>query len=294
MRRGGASSAGAGDPRSVDETGGFGYPSAVSKERLDRLIVDRGLARSRAVAQRLIYAGEVLVDGALVDKPGTQVPRDAGIQLKAKPRFVSRGGEKLAAALERFPVGVADAVAADVGASTGGFTDCLLQNGARKVYAIDVGYGQLAWSLRNDARVVVMERENARYLTSLPEPVSLIVSDVSFISLRLIYAAAVGWLTPDGEVVSLIKPQFEAGREHVGKGGVVRDPAIHQQVLERVTEEMASFGLALRGLLASPLLGPAGNVEFLGWWGRSGEADPAGVWIDCAMAEAATLLSSAS
>ena len=262
----------------------------MSKERLDRLIVDLGLARSRAVAQRLIAAGEVLVDGAMVDKPGTQVVRDADIQLKAKPPFVSRGGEKLAAALGRFPVPVAGVVAADVGASTGGFTDCLLQNGARKVYAVDVGYGQLAWTLRNDERVVVMERVNARYLTSLPEPVALIVSDVSFISLRLIYATAVGWLTEDGEVVSLIKPQFEAGREHVGKGGVVRDPDIHRRVLKAVTAEMASVGLRLKGLMASPLVGPAGNVEFLGWWGLGGAGDePVDAWIDSAMAEAATL-----
>ena len=262
----------------------------MSKERLDRLIVDLGLARSRAVAQRLITAGEVLVDGAMVDKPGTQVVRDADIQLKAKPPFVSRGGEKLAAALERFPVPVAGVVAADVGASTGGFTDCLLQNGARKVYAVDVGYGQLAWTLRNDERVVVMERVNARYLASLPEQVSLIVSDVSFISLRLIYATAVGWLTEDGEVVSLIKPQFEAGREHVGKGGVVRDPDIHRRVLQAVTAEMASVGLRLKGLMASPLVGPAGNVEFLGWWGLGGAAgEPIDAWIDGAMAEAATL-----
>ena len=274
----------------VDEYTGFRYPSAVSKERLDRLIVDLGLARSRAVAQRLITAGEVLVDGAMVDKPGTQVVRDADIQLKAKPPFVSRGGEKLAAALERFPVPVAGVVAADVGASTGGFTDCLLQNGARKVYAVDVGYGQLAWTLRNDERVVVMERVNARYLASLPEQVSLIVSDVSFISLRLIYATAVGWLTEDGEVVSLIKPQFEAGREHVGKGGVVRDPDIHRRVLQAVTAEMASVGLRLKGLMASPLVGPAGNVEFLGWWGLGGAAgEPIDAWIDGAMAEAATL-----
>ncbi len=226
----------------------------------------------------------------MVDKPGTQVPRDADIRLKAKPPFVSRGGEKLAAALERFPVRVAGLVAADVGASTGGFTDCLLQNGARKVYAIDVGYGQLAWTLRNDERVVVMERVNARYLTSLPEPVSLIVSDVSFISLRLIYATAVSWLTDDGEVVSLIKPQFEAGREHVGKGGVVRDPATHRSVLEAVTREMGSVGLGLKGLMASPLVGPAGNVEFLGWWGLGSAGDEViGAWIDGAMAEAATL-----
>jgi 23S rRNA (cytidine1920-2'-O)/16S rRNA (cytidine1409-2'-O)-methyltransferase len=163
-------------------------------------------------------------------------------------------------------VAVAGQVVADIGASTGGFTDCLLQNGVAKVYAIDVGYGQLAWDLRQDERVVVMERVNARYLATLPEPVDVIVSDVSFISLRIIYATAVHWLKPGGTVISLIKPQFEAGREHVGKGGVVRDPAIHRQVLETVAADMADFGLGLRGLMVSPLRGPAGNVEFLGWW----------------------------
>jgi 23S rRNA (cytidine1920-2'-O)/16S rRNA (cytidine1409-2'-O)-methyltransferase len=236
------------------------------KVRLDLLLVERGLVESRSLAQRLIRAGEVQVDGQLVDKPGADVPEDGNISLKAKPRFVSRGGEKLAAALERFPVSVAGQVAADIGASTGGFTDCLLQHGAAKVYAIDVGYGQLAWELRQDARVVVMERVNARYLATLPELVDVIVSDVSFISLRIIYATAVHWLKPGGTVISLIKPQFEAGRERVGKGGVVRDPAVHRQVLETVTASMADLGLGLRGLMLSPLRGPAGNVEFLGWW----------------------------
>jgi 23S rRNA (cytidine1920-2'-O)/16S rRNA (cytidine1409-2'-O)-methyltransferase len=258
--------------RRVDETACFRYPSSVKKERLDRLVVDRGLAQSRSVAQRLILAGEVSVSGVMVDKVGTQVPIDAELSLKAKPRFVSRGGEKLAAALERFPVEVEGSVAADVGASTGGFTDCLLQHGARKVYAIDVGYGQLAWSLRQDERVAVIERVNARYLESLPEPVDVIVSDVSFISLRLIYATAVAWLKPAGTVVSLIKPQFEAGPEKVGKGGVVRDPAIHGAVLADIAGAMAALDLGLQGLMVSPLRGPAGNIEFLGWW-RLG-ADP--------------------
>ncbi len=242
----------------------------MKKARLDRLLVARGLVESRSVAQRLIRAGEVLVEGQLVDKPGTQVPVEAAIRLKARPRFVSRGGEKLAAALERFDVLVEGRVAADIGASTGGFTDCLLQHGAAKVYAIDVGYGQLAWKLRRDPRVVVMERTNARYLRALPEKVGLIVSDLSFISLRLVYATAIDWLEERGDVVSLIKPQFEAGRREVGKGGVVRDPRVHRRVLEEVAAAMAKLGLGLRGLMASPLLGPAGNVEFLGWW-RLGE-----------------------
>lgn len=244
------------------------FPSGanVAKQRLDLLVTERGLAESRAVAQRLIHAGEVLVDGVVVDKPGALVAATAAVTLQAHPRFVSRGGEKLAAALARFKVPVAGKVAADVGASTGGFTDCLLQGGAARVYALDVGYGQLAWSLRQDPRVVVLERTNARYVTALAEPVDLIVSDVSFISIKIIYATAVHWLKPAGEVVSLIKPQFEAGRRQVGKGGVVRDPAAHRQVLEEVTEMLAALGLGLQGLMVSPLLGPAGNVEFLGWW----------------------------
>ncbi len=252
----------------------------MKKQRLDLLLVERGLVESRSLAQRFIRAGEVLVDGQLLDKPGADVAVDANISLKAKPRFVSRGGEKLAAALERFPVVIAGKVAADIGASTGGFTDCLLQHGVAKVYAVDVGYGQLAWELRQDARVVVMERVNARYLATLPEPVDVIVSDVSFISLRIIYATAVHWLRPGGAVISLIKPQFEAGREHVGKGGVVRSPAVHRQVLEAVTAEMATLGLSLRGLMVSPLLGPAGNVEFLGWWELGAKSDDVRTWID--------------
>ncbi|MEJ5311148.1 MAG: TlyA family RNA methyltransferase [Anaerolineae bacterium] len=261
----------------------------MKKQRLDLLLVERGLAESRSLAQRLIRAGEVLVDGQLADKPGADVAESADIVLKAKSRFVSRGGEKLAAALERFPVDVTGLVVADIGASTGGFTDCLLQHGAAKVYAIDVGYGQLAWELRQDTRVVVMERVNARYLAALPEPVDVIVSDVSFISLRIVYATAVNWLKPGGTVISLIKPQFEAGREHVGKGGVVRDPTIHRQVLETVTAEMAALGLGLRGLMVSPLIGPAGNVEFLGWWVLGADADDVQSWIDQALQDASTL-----
>ena len=223
--------------------------------------------KSRSLAQRMISAGEVTVNGQIVDKPGTTVAVDAEIQMKTQPRFVSRGGEKLDAVFQLNPgFSVEGLVTADIGASTGGFTDCLLQHGAAKVYAIDVGYGQLAWKLRNDARVVVIERTNARYLEKLPEKVDLIVSDVSFISLRLIYAAAVHWLKPDGFVISLIKPQFEAGREHVGKGGVVRDPAVHRQVLEKVVADMSGLNLILLDLMVSPLKGPAGNSEFLGMW----------------------------
>ena len=257
--------------------------------RLDVLLVERGLAESRSLAQRIIGAGEVLVDGHLVDHPGTPVPAGADITRKAKSRFVSRGGEKLAAALARFPVTVAEKVAADIGASTGGFTDCLLQHGASRVYAIDVGYGQLAWTLRQDARVVVMERVNARYLATLPEPVDVIVSDVSFISLRIVYATAVSWLKPGGMVISLIKPQFEAARDDVGKGGVVRDPVVHRQVLETVTADMAALGLGLRGLMVSPLIGPAGNVEFLGWWLLDAASGDVQTWIEQALQGVSTL-----
>jgi len=198
------------------------------------------------------------------------VPPGVGISVDARPRFVSRGGEKLEAALERFALDVKGLVAADVGASTGGFTDCLLQHGARRVYAIDVGYGQLDWRLRNDLRVEVIERTNARYLERLPEPIDLVTIDVSFISLALILPAAVRWLPAPGvgagQVVALIKPQFEAGRRDVGRGGVVRDPEVHRRVLMQVLGAARALGLRLRGLMASPLRGPAGNVEFLSWW----------------------------
>ncbi|MFQ6102048.1 MAG: TlyA family RNA methyltransferase [Anaerolineae bacterium] len=247
----------------------------MAKERLDVLLVERRLAESRTQAQRLIRAGLVRVAGQVSDKPGTRVAANAAVTLQARPRFVSRGGEKLEAALVRFGLDVTGLVAADVGASTGGFTDCLLQRGARRVYAIDVGYGQLDWRLRNDPRVVVMERTNARYLESLPEPADLVTADVSFISLGLILPAAVRWFASPsppsveggrGSVVALIKPQFEAGRREVGKGGVVRDPEVHRRVLERVLDIAAELGLGLRGLMLSLLRGPAGNAEFLGWW----------------------------
>lgn len=237
--------------------------------RLDHLLVRRGLAESRTEAQRLIRAGEVRVADQVVDQPGTLVAPDVPITLAARPRFVSRGGEKLEAALIGFGIDVRGWVAADVGASTGGFTDCLLQRGAVRVYAIDVGYGQLDWRLRNDPRVVVMERTNARYLERLPEPVHLVTIDVSFISLRLILPRAVGWLRPRGQIVALMKPQFEAGRRDVGKGGVVRDPAVHRRVLVEVAQAAEALGLILRGMMVSPLLGPAGNREFLGWWEKS-------------------------
>jgi 23S rRNA (cytidine1920-2'-O)/16S rRNA (cytidine1409-2'-O)-methyltransferase len=256
-----------------------------SKKRLDILLVERGLAESRTQAQRFIRAGLVRVAGQVADKPGTRVVTSAEITLQARPRFASRGGEKLEAALVRFGVDVAGLVAADVGASTGGFTDCLLQRGASRVYAIDVGYGQLDWRLRNDPRVVVMERTNARYLESLPEQVGLVTADVAFISLGLILPVAVRWLRPGGQVVALIKPQFEAGRREVGKGGVVRDPDVHRRVLERVLGIAAGLDLGLRGLMPSPLRGPAGNFEFLGWWTSGAEGLPMGAVVAACMAE---------
>lgn len=233
------------------------------KQRLDVLLVERGVVASREQARRLIQAGSVLVDGQIVDKPGAQIPVEAGVALRELPRYVSRGGLKLEAALEAFRIDPAGLVAVDVGASTGGFTDLLLQRGVQKVYAIDVGYGQLAWRLRQDPRVVVMERTNIRYLAGLPEPVDLAVVDVSFISLELVLPVVRNLLKPEGQIVALIKPQFEAGRQQVGKGGVIRDPGVHRAVLHRVLRWASGQGMFTRGLLRSPILGPAGNVEFL-------------------------------
>ncbi len=237
--------------------------NSARKERLDLVLVERGLVESRSAAQKLILAGQVFVGESRADKPGTLVAIDASIRLRQGLPFVSRGGVKLQAALDVFTLDVAGLVCADVGASTGGFTDCLLQRGAARVYAIDVGYGQLGWKLRRDPRVVVLERTNARYLTSLPEPIDLATIDVSFISLTLILPAVSRWLQANGQVVSLVKPQFEAGREQVGKGGVVRDAAIHADVLRRVLNWANTHGLTPIGVTRSPITGPAGNVEFL-------------------------------
>jgi 23S rRNA (cytidine1920-2'-O)/16S rRNA (cytidine1409-2'-O)-methyltransferase len=238
----------------------------VHRERLDLLLVARNLAESRQQAQRLIMAGQVTVDGSLADKPGSRVPVAAEVQVAEALPYVSRGGYKLAAALDAFALSVAGLVAADVGASTGGFTDCLLQRGAARVYALDVGYGQLAWKLQQDPRVVVMDRLNARYLECLPEAVDLATVDVSFISLRLIVPAVLRWLKASGQIVALIKPQFEAGRQQVGKGGVVRDPEIHRRVLVEILHWAGGQGLGLKGLIRSPITGPAGNVEYLAHW----------------------------
>ncbi len=243
------------------------------KSRLDALLVARNLAETRERAKRLILAGHVQVNGQVLDKPGMRVAVNAPIQVKQALRYVSRGGLKLEAALADFSMNPEGAVAADFGASTGGFTDCLLQHGAARVYAVDVGYGQLAWRLRCDPRVTVLDRTNVRHLEALPEPVDLVTIDVSFISLALVLPAARRVLKPGaGEVVALVKPQFEAGRDNVGRGGVVRDPAIHRAVLENVYDMTQAEGFTVRGLTRSPITGPAGNVEFLLHLALRGEA----------------------
>ena len=262
------------------------------KTRLDRLLVERGLAPSREQARRLIMAGEVQVGGRVVDKPGRLVPEDAPVEVRRQPRYVSRGGLKLEAALDRFGLDVSGKVVVDVGASTGGFTDCLLQRGAAKVYAVDVGYGQLAWKLRQDPRVIPLERTNIRYLEALPdgELADLAVIDASFIGLRLVLPATLRLLKPDGQVIALVKPQFEAGRQDVGKGGVVRDPQVHRRVLEEVAALAQELGLTVAGLTVSPAPGPAGNVEFLIWLTRDPrQAIPLEPAIRQAVAEAQKL-----
>ncbi len=245
-----------------------------TKQRLDVLLVEQGKAESRELARRLIMAGEVAVNGQMIDKPGRLVPVDSVLAVRAAPRFVSRGGEKLEAALRAFPIRVEGRLCADVGASTGGFTDCLLQHGAARVYAIDVGYGQLDYRLRGDARVVVLERTNARYLESLPEPVSLVSIDASFISLRLLLPVIKNWLTPTASVIALIKPQFEAGKKDVQKGGVVKALEVHRRVLREVLDAAHTLGFGVAGLIRSPLKGPAGNVEFLAWLAHGPASTP--------------------
>lgn len=249
---------------------------AVKKERLDKLVVERGLATTRSKARGLIMAGEVLVDGERVDKPGTAVSLEAVVELVAPMPYVGRGGYKLAGALEAFGLGVTGRVCADVGACTGGFTDVLLQQGAARVYAIDVGYGQLAWKLRQDPRVVVMERTNARHLESLAEPVSFVVIDVSFISLKLILPAVARWLADEADIVALIKPQFEAGPAQVGKGGIVKDTAVHREVLLDLLGWFRANGLAAQGLIQSPIQGAQGNLEYLVWL-RPGDTEAPGL-----------------
>lgn len=240
----------------------------MTKSRLDLLLIEKGLLESRNKAQALIMAGKVSVDGQIVTKAGTRVAEDAEITIKEGLPYVSRGGVKLAAALDSFNINPKGAICADVGASTGGFTDVLLQRGAARVYAIDVGYGQLAWKLRQDERVIVMERTNARKLKALPEPVNWAVIDASFISLTLILPAVIRWLTSPASVIALVKPQFEAGKDQVGKGGVVRDTIVHRQVLTSIIAFAQQKNLTPLGVVASPITGPAGNHEFLlylGW-----------------------------
>ncbi len=242
--------------------------------RLDVLLMQRGLAESRAKAQALIMAGRVRVNGEIALKPAALIDPEATLTVASAPRFVSRGGEKLEAALAAFRLDVRGLVCADVGASTGGFTDCLLQRGAARVYAIDVGRGLLHWKLRGDPRLVILEATNARHVERLPEPVSLVTLDVSFISLKALLPVVRSWLALPAEgVVALIKPQFEAGRREAARGrGVIRDPEIHRRVLLEVLDFAHREGLGARGLIRSPLLGPKGNAEFLAWL-RPGEAE---------------------
>ena len=249
------------------------------KTRLDVLLMERGLAESRAKAHALVMAGQVRVNDQVVLKPATAIDTKSTLTVDHGPRFVSRGGEKLDAALEAFAIDVKGLVCADVGASTGGFTDCMLQRGAEKVYAIDVGKGILHWKLRNYARVIVMEETNARHVESLPEKVSFVTIDASFISLKILLPVVKKWFdfppltshleevkSKKGEVLALIKPQFEAGKKDVARGdGVIRDPEIHRQVLLDILSFAKNAGFGLRGLIKSPLLGPKGNAEFLVW-----------------------------
>jgi len=234
----------------------------VVKQRIDSLLVDRGLVESRAKAQALIMAGEVSVEGKTIIKAGTLVVEEAAIDILQPPPFVSRGGVKLDHALDRFQLNVSSKVAADIGASTGGFTDCLLKRGAGRVYAVDVGYGQLDYRLRQDKRVVVMERVNARYPISLPEKVDLATLDLSFISVEKVIPSVVQLLKDGGYLVVLLKPQFEAQRSEVGKGGIIKQPVVHARVLGRFIAWVTGHGLRLGGLVASPILGAEGNMEF--------------------------------
>ena len=239
----------------------------MAKKRVDLLLVERGLADTRPKAQAVIMAGQVYTGERRCDKPGLTLEEDAPLEVRGGLRYVSRGGLKLEKAMEVFPITLTGCTAADIGASTGGFTDCMLQNGANRVYAVDVGYGQLAWSIRNDPRVVCLERTNARYLTreQIPEPLGFASIDVSFISLGLILPALRPLMAQGGQVAALVKPQFEAGREKVGKKGVVRDQAVHLEVLEHFLDHAAQADFAVLGLDFSPIRGPEGNIEYLGF-----------------------------
>jgi len=237
------------------------------KKRLDQILVERGLAESRARAQALVIAGKVYAGERRLDKAGAPTPEDLAIEVRGQPHpWVSRGGIKLATGLDAFAIDPAGMVAIDVGASTGGFTDVLLKRGAARVFAVDVGHGQLAWTLRNDVRVTVLERTNARHLTAaqVPEPVDLVVCDASFIGLETVLPAALALTRPKAWLVALIKPQFEVGKGRVGKGGVVRDPALHAEVCARIEAWVAGIpGWSVLGIVESPITGPEGNKEFL-------------------------------
>lgn len=242
------------------------------KKRLDVLLVDKNLAPSREKARVMIMSGIVYVDNQKSDKPGTQINEKAKVEVRGNTlKYVSRGGLKLEKAMENFPIHLEDEICMDIGASTGGFTDCMLQNGAKKVYSVDVGYGQLAWSLRTDERVVNMERTNARYLTKeqIPEDIYLSSVDVSFISLKIILPAIRPLLKDGGYILCLIKPQFEAGREKVGKKGVVRDIAVHEEVVETICGFAIDNGFSVLGLTFSPVKGPEGNIEYLAYLEKS-------------------------
>ena len=250
----------------------------MSKQRLDVTLVERGLAETRQKAQATIMSGVVYVNGQKVDKAGFAVAEDANIEVRGNALpYVSRGGLKLEKAMREFGLTLDGCVCADIGASTGGFTDCMLQNGAAKVYAVDVGYGQLDWKLRSDERVVCMERTNARYLTheQVPDELDFASIDVSFISLKLILPAVNALLRDGGHVACLVKPQFEAGREKVGKKGVVRDPAVHREVLEHFLGHARGSGFGVLDLTYSPIRGPEGNIEYLGYLRKSDEPDAA-------------------
>jgi len=238
----------------------------LSKKRIDSLLVERGLAESRTKAQALVMAGEVLVNGKAAVKAGTLVAEEAVIEVAEPPPFVGRGGLKLDYALEQFRIDVSSLVVADIGASTGGFTDCLLKRGADRVYAVDVGYGQLDYRLRQDSRVVVMERVNARYPVEIPEKVDMATIDVSFISVEKVIPSVAENLKEDGSFLVLIKPQFEAKRQEVGRGGVIRRPEVHARVLGRFIAWTVKHGFRLKGLVASPISGSSGNREFFVWF----------------------------
>lgn len=238
----------------------------MAKIRLDQLLVNQGLVQSREKGRALIMAGSVYVNDKMIDKPGTPVQEKDHVKIRGKSLpYVSRGGLKLEKALQSFNLELQDKVIIDIGASTGGFTDCALQKGAVKSYAVDVGYGQLAWTLRQDPRVINLERKNARYLSpeDIPEQTDVITIDVAFISLEKILPAVSSFLKDGGQIIALIKPQFEAGREKVGKKGVVKDPAVHQEVIKRIVDFCLETGLLVKGLDYSPITGPEGNIEFL-------------------------------